>query len=137
MTRTAVLALMVLLAAATFAPPAASADESGDKTASGAGKLLREDTRLIDRRGRVVSYQLDVLGEPTPTPNDRSAFVCVDDGQVFILLENKKLEDLERITRRGEKVVKVSGTLTTYNGKNYLLLTRFQARKTPRREEDW
>lgn len=99
--------------------------------------VLRENTRLLDRRGRIVNYQLDVLGEPTATKHDRTAFVSIDDNQVFILLENHKLEALERLTRRGEKVIKVSGTLKTYRGKNYLMITRYHVRDEKPREEDW
>ena len=120
--------------AGTVCAFAAFAQEGGGK---GEGALLREATRLIGRRGRIVSYQLDVQGQPTASEVDRSAFVSVDDAQTFVLLENEKLEELEGITRRGEKVVKVWGTLYTYRGKNYLMVTRFRVPETTEREENW
>ncbi|MFH0962409.1 MAG: hypothetical protein V2A58_00185 [Planctomycetota bacterium] len=112
---------------------AALAQESGKEE----GTLLREATRLIGRRGRLVSYQLDVLREPTASGSDRNAFVSVDEARTFVLLENEKLEELEGITRRGETVVKVWGTVYTYRGKNYLMLTRFRIPDTTEREENW
>jgi len=122
----------IALAGVALCTLALRAQETPEKSAA-----LRENTRLLDRRGRIVNYQLDVLGEPTAAKHDRSAFVSVDDTQVFILLENRRLEALERITRRGEKVIKVSGTVKAYRGKNYLLITRYQAREEKPREEDW
>jgi hypothetical protein len=35
-----------------------------------------------------------------------------------------QLEDLEKYTRHGEALVKVSGTVTLYQGRNYLLLSQ-------------
>lgn len=122
----------VALAGAALCTLALRAQETPEQAAT-----LQENTRLLDRRGRIVNYQLDVLGEPTATKNDRSAFVSIDDNRTFILLENRKLEALERITRRGEKVIKLSGTLQTYRGKNYLLITRYQVREDKPREEEW
>jgi len=121
-----------VLAGATLCTLALRAQETSEKAPA-----LQENTRLLDRRGRIVNYQVDVLREPTATRHDRSAFVSIDDNQVFILLENRKLEALERITRRGEKVIKISGTLKAYRGKNYLLITRYQVRDEKPREEDW
>ena len=101
------------------------------------GPAFREATRLIDRRGRIVSYQLDILELPTATESDRTAFVSIDDDHVFVLLENEKLQELEAVTRRGEEVVRVWGTLTAYRGRNYLLVTRFRVPSKPKREDDW
>ena len=122
---------LMLLAAATSAfviPEAGGQDDA---------PVFGEGTRLIDRRGRIVSHQLDVLDQPTATEFDRSAFASIDDDHVFLLLENAKLQELESVTRRGEKVVRIWGTLTTYRGRNYLLLTRFRVSARPKREEEW
>ncbi len=124
-------AFLILLAAAMGALIVPSAGGQDD------GSPFREATRLIDRRGRIVSYQLDVLDEPTATALDRTAFVSVDDDHMFVLLENEKLQELESVTRRGEKVVRIWGTLTVYRGKNFLFITRFRVPTVPKREEEW
>jgi len=87
-------------------------------------RIYPEATRLIDRKGRVVIYEMDVLGEQTYKPWFRSAFVGDTDKDVFILLENRILEKLEKVAGRGRLPVEVTGTLSEYKGRNYLLLSR-------------
>lgn len=87
--------------------------------------LLRENTRLIDRTGRILCLRDDLnVGNVA-----RSVFQPRGELGYFILLENKYLETLEAQTRHGERDVKVSGTVTEYRGKNYLLLTRVFVRR--------
>ncbi len=87
--------------------------------------LLRENTRLIDRTGRILCLRDDL-----DTGNVvRSVFQPKGDLGYFILLENKYLEKIETHTRHGERDVKVSGTVTEYRGQNFLLLTRVFVRR--------
>lgn len=87
-------------------------------------KLYPENTRLVERKGRIVVYEMDVLGEREYKPHFRSAFVGTTDKDTFVLLENRILEKLEKIAGRGKLPVEVTGTLYEYKGINYLLLTR-------------
>ena len=87
-------------------------------------KLYPENSRLIERRGLIVIYEMDILGEQNYKPWFRSAFVSSTDKEVFILLENEVLERLEDNAGRGRAPVEVTGTLAQYKGRNYLLLTR-------------
>jgi len=87
-------------------------------------KLYPENTRLVERKGRVVIYEMDVLGELEYKPWFRSAFVSSTDKDTFILLESRILEKLEKVAGRGKLPVEVTGTLYEYKGLNYLLLTR-------------
>jgi len=84
--------------------------------------LFPEGRRVIDWVGKVVDLETDlgVGGE------HRSVFVPQTGQGYFILLENAALEELEKHTRHGEKLVKVSGTVSLYQGRNYLLLSRWQ-----------
>jgi len=82
--------------------------------------VMPEDTRLIDRAGRVYSVK-DYFPD---SQEDRSIFVLKAGGDFYTLLENENLERLETVGRHGEREVAISGTLTVYKGKNYLLLTR-------------
>ena len=82
--------------------------------------LLREDTRLVNVKGKIMDLKYDL----DKSDRSRSAFVPKNSPGYFILLENRNLEKIEEITKRGEKEVLVSGTVTVYKGKNYLLLTR-------------
>jgi hypothetical protein len=86
--------------------------------------LLREDARFINVKGRIM----DVRHDLKQSDHSRSAFVPKNYPGFFPLLENRKLEEIEEITRHGEKEVIVSGTVTVYRGKNYLLLTRFSVK---------
>jgi len=87
-------------------------------------KLLREDTRLINVKGKIMDLRYDLK----KSDYSRSVFVPKNKAQnapdYFILLENRKLEEIEETTKHGETEVLVSGTVTVYNEKNYLLLTR-------------
>ena len=83
--------------------------------------LYPEPHRLIDRVGKVVDLKTDLgVGRES-----RSVFVPRTGEGYFVLLENAALGELEEHTRHGEKLVKVSGTVTVYDGRNYLLLTRW------------
>ena len=104
---------------------------------TGEAPAAREHTRLIDRAGTVVSYEVDVLGAPRPRPWHRSAFIASADDRVYILLENTRLERLEDFTRRGEAEVRVSGTAMRCRGRDYLFLTRTEQRPVERGEEPW
>ena len=87
--------------------------------------LLRENTRLIDRTGRILCLRDDLgIGNVA-----RSVFQPKGELGHFILLENGFLEKLEAQTRHGERDVKISGTVTEYRGRNYLLLTRVFVRR--------
>lgn len=91
------------------------------------GPLLRPVTlyperfRVLDQVGKVVDLQTDLgVGR-----EHRSVFVPQTGQGYFILLENAALGELEKYTRHGEKLVKVSGTVSVYQERNYLLLTRW------------
>lgn len=87
--------------------------------------LLHENTRLIDRTGRILTLSDDLGVGAVP----RSVFQPNGELGYFILLENKYLEKIENQTRHGERDVKVSGTVTEYRGQNFLLLTRVFVRR--------
>ena len=87
--------------------------------------LLREDSRLINIKGKIMNLKADLR----TSEYSRSAFVPKNGPGYFILLENRNLEEIEEITSHGEKEVIVSGTVTVYKGMNYLLITRYYARK--------
>ena len=94
------------------------------EAAEGKPEPLREDTRLINVKGKIMDLKSDLK----KSDYSRSAFVPKNGPGHFILLENRNLEEIEQITRHGEKEVIVSGTVTAYKGKNYLLLTRYSAK---------
>jgi len=76
---------------------------------------IDEGKRLFDREGRL---EVDPLGRP---------FFVFDSGdKPMQLLENTQRELLENATDRGKRHAKwrVSGIVTVYEGKNYLLVTR-------------
>ena len=80
-----------------------------------------EKARVVEEVGKVVALATDLgVGD-----EDRSVFVPQTGTGYFILLENALLEDLQKYTRHGEELVKVSGTVTLYQGRNYLLLSRW------------
>ena len=104
-------------------PPAPPPEPAG----AALGPLLKpavlypEKYRIIEWQGKVVDLKADLgVGR-----EHRSVFVPQTGEGYFILLENAVLEDLEQYTRHGEKVVKVTGTVTRYGGRNYLLLSRW------------
>jgi len=95
--------------------------------AEAVGPLLKPESvypekyRVIEWIGKVVDLKTDLgVGE-----EHRSVFVPQTGQGYFILLENAALEDLEKYTRHGEKMVKVTGTVSLYQGRNYLLLSRW------------
>lgn len=83
--------------------------------------LYPEKSVVIEEVGKVVALKTDLgVGEV-----DRPVFVPQAGTGYFVLLENALLEDLEKYTRHGEELVKVSGTVTLYQGRDYLLLSRW------------
>jgi len=106
-------------------PPQAPTAQAENEEAL--GSLLKPVTvyperyREWERIGKVVDLGADLgVGQ-----SHRSVFVPQDGQGYFILLENSQLEELEKYTRHGEKLVKVSGTVTLYDGRNYLLISRW------------
>ena len=79
-----------------------------------------ENARFIDRLGRLFCLyeELGVYKE------HRLAFKPRAEDTYFVVLENKKCEELEKLSQDGRLEVRVSGTLTLYRGVNYLLVTR-------------
>ena len=77
--------------------------------------VLEEGKRLFNREG-----QLDV------DPLGRSMFVFNSGDKPMYLLENSWREYLENITDHGTKKLRwrLSGVVTVYGGRNYLLVTR-------------
>ena len=127
------LALVSIVALSAATDDAAPASQPAKKKQF----LFEDSTRLIDRAGIVVNYEVDILGAARPLPWHRSAFLTSADKYVFILLENAELEKLEDFTRRGETEVRVTGTVTRYRNRNYLFLTRIEERDVQRKEEPW
>jgi len=76
---------------------------------------IEEGKRLFDREGRL---EVDPLGRPY--------FVFNSGEKPMQLLENTQRELLENATDHGKRRAKwrVSGIVTVYDGKNYLLVTR-------------
>jgi hypothetical protein len=78
-------------------------------------KRLREGTRLSDVVGR-----FEAIGE-------KVTFTFADSGESVRILENLALERVARVLpSEGQKKIQwsISGTVTEYNGGNYLLLTK-------------
>ena len=77
-------------------------------------RTLRERSRLLDRRGIVVRGA------------NRLQFLCDDGAPPMTLLENRLLERIEQVLRHADRSPKlqVSGVVTEYHRRNYLLLTR-------------
>jgi len=77
--------------------------------------VIQEGKRLFEREGRL---SVDPLG--------RSFFVFDSGDKPMQLLENSFREKIESATERGAKQARwrISGIVTVYEGKNYLLLTR-------------
>ncbi len=61
---------------------------------------------------------------------DRPAFKVTEGdhkGKTFILLENAKLEELEKwMKEKKPATVKISGEVTKYNNKNFLVISSFE-----------
>ena len=118
-------ALLCVLTVAGILWAQAPADPVEPKRPRTDDVLLRENTRLIDRTGRILCLRDDLgIGNV-----QRSVFQPKGELGYFILLENAFLEKLEAQTRHGERDVKISGTVTEYRGTNYLLLTRVFVRR--------
>lgn len=100
-------------------PPAPAAESKPGETPA-VPPMLKENTRLIDRTGRILSLSADLGVGTIP----RSVFQPSGELGYYILLENKLLEKVEAQTRHGERDVKISGTVSEYRGQNFLLLTR-------------
>lgn len=86
---------------------------------------LREGTRVADVVGR-----FEVAG-------DRVSFVAVDSTGSWRVLENLALERIGRVLaeNRASPQWTVSGTVTEFNGANYLLVTKaVQTNKPPAKE---
>ena len=79
-----------------------------------------ENARFINGLGRLFCLyeELGVYKE------HRWAFKPLLSDRYFVVLENKKCEELEKLSQDGVREVRVSGTLTLYRGVNYLLVTR-------------
>ena len=76
---------------------------------------IDEGKRLFDREGRL---EVDPLGRPI--------FIFDSGDKPMQLLENTQRELLENATERGKRHAKwrISGIVTVYEGKNFLLVTR-------------
>lgn len=83
-----------------------------------------ENARFINRLGRLFCLyeELGVYKE------HRWAFKPRAEERFYVVLENKKCEELEKLSQDGRLEVRVSGTLTLYRGVNYLLVTRVSPR---------
>lgn len=99
------------------------ADEAAQEPPTATGRpLVREGTPLLDRVGRL-----------TPSADGKSFQVAFEsDGRgltepPMILLPNRQLMQLENRLRTSYRDLKisVSGEVTEYRGKNYLLLSRW------------
>lgn len=80
--------------------------------------LLRENSRLIDVEGLILDMKDDLRAGPV----HRAVFQPKDGLGYFILLENTLLQKTLAETAHGERPVRVRGTITLFQGKNYLLL---------------
>jgi hypothetical protein len=87
--------------------------------------LYYEGANVIDVVGYVMCMQRDLHVPDAPR---RSVLQPVDGSPYMVLLECKHLERLEKITRHGEKLVRVSGSAYVYENRNYLLLSRVQVK---------
>ena len=78
------------------------------------GRTLRERSRLLDRQGTVVRT------------GTRLQFAPADGLPPMTLLENRMLERVEQLLRHANRSpeLQISGLVTEYHGRNYLLLTR-------------
>lgn len=76
--------------------------------------LLPEDKRLIDREGRVIREGAGTV------------FVFDNGDTPIVLLPNRKLQRLEDLSDYGRKLMRfrVSGRVTEYRGRNYLLASK-------------
>ena len=80
--------------------------------------LLKENSRLVDVEGLI----LDMKDDLKTSPVHRAVFQPKDGLGYFILLENELLGKTLPETAHGERPVRVRGTITLFQGKNYLLL---------------
>ena len=116
--------LMVLLAGGVVALYAATVEEDQPPRSPGGtvplpkAPLLKENSRLIDHEGII----LDMKDDLKVGPAHRWVFQPKDGLGYLILLENSLLEKTLAETAHGERPVRVRGTITVFQGKNYLLL---------------
>ena len=91
-----------------------AADKAPTPAPTRASQRLREGTRLLDISGR-----FEAVGE-------RVNFVFADSGEAVRVLENLALERVSRVLAesQGGPQWTISGTITEYNGGNYLLLSK-------------
>jgi hypothetical protein len=114
-------------------PPAVDKKSGAGSVAPGAIPLtvMREGTPVINRVGRLT---LGAAGTP-------SEFVFESDGQALrdpplLLLPNLKLMIMEDVARGNtrEPRFRVSGVVTEYRGRNYLLLEKVYVLTTPNQQ---
>ena len=120
--------LVVALGLTTLAMTWVDAQEDSKKTPvtkPADSKLNNEGDELTDTVGRIENFLLDPKKKIS-----RLVFRPIDGKGFFILLENSLLEKLEKHTSAGELPVKISGVVTVYNGKNYLLLRRAAVKRS-------
>ena len=126
-TVTVVAALAVWMLAGCVLPEGEAPKTPTRATGEALGPLLKpsaiypEKYRVVEWVGKVVDLKDDL----NVSQDHRSVFIPQTGQGYFILLENSALADLEECTRHGETVVKVSGTVSLYQGRNYLQLTRW------------
>lgn len=109
-------ALMLALTAAVALTPWLSANETPDGPTSGTSQkvqLRREGTQLRDEPGRFLAV------------GTRLSFISAR-GTSYIGLENLNLERVGKIVATSSDSVEwfVTGTVTEYQGANYLLIAR-------------
>ena len=104
----------------------AKADDKAPIAKPADTRLHPEGEELVDVVGRIESMKLDIRKDEP----ERSVFRPTDGRGYFILLENSLLQRIQSLSRNGELQVKVSGVVTEYNGRNYLLLRRAAVKRT-------
>jgi hypothetical protein len=110
----------------TTAPsPTPAPAAPGVRVQTSAGRLLREGTFLVDRRGRLVrsstsewmyTFDTDAKGQADPT---------------MVLMPCQKLEAMEKLAERyGESLTfTVTGQVFVYKNRNYLLPATFRVNR--------
>jgi hypothetical protein len=127
-----ILAVIALAGARTLNPRDTCVSLAAEKTSPAAEEnanspqLLLEGTEIHERLGTFR------------TTGDRLTFVAADQQEYFIGLENRILERIARTIADNPNPPQwiVSGTITEYQGANYLLLNRAVQQTRLRPEED-
>lgn len=107
------------------APPAVEQPPAGPNGRVRTGRLLREGTFLVDRRGRMVrgangewmyTFDADAKGQADPT---------------MVLMPCQKLEAMEKLAERyGESITfTLTGQVFAYKNRNYLLPGPFRVNR--------